>query len=428
MTQKYTDRSQMIRLNTLVWLRWAAILGQSAAVIIARFVYGIQVPMGPVVAVIGLLLASNMVYWTAFPVRQRADAGHLLRVLLFDTLQLGALLALTGGLDNPFALLILAPVSIGAAALPYRSALAVAILGMAVVSGVWAFSLPLVDASGAALRPPDMLRFGMWLALVVGIVFNGFYAWRVASEIHMMQAALVATQEALAREQKLTDLTGVVAATAHELGTPFATIKLISSELTDLLEGQPELQDDAREITTQINRCRDILHAMGQAATPDSIMDHAPVQAIVEEAARPHINRGILVRVSLGAPAMDQPHIPRRPEILHGLRNLIQNAVDYARSEVDVRINWSDTLLTIAVMDDGPGFPAHLLTRLGEPIARSVRKMDRTGYDGMGMGLFISNTLLGRTGAQLAFSNRAAGQGAIVEVKWQRGDLNAPVV
>ena len=283
-----------------------------------------------------------------------------------------------------------------------------------------------------------LLRTAFWLSIVIGILFLGLYSRRVATEMRHMSEALLATQMALAREQKLTDLAGVVAAAAHELGTPLATIKLVSAELIDELDDLPDLQADARLIREQADRCREILRSMGRAGKDDLHLRQAPLSALMAEAAEPHMARGKAVVLTLTPPQPDATDllVQRQPEVLHGLRNLIQNAVDFARASVAVEAEWSAEQLVMRIRDDGPGFPAHELGRLGEPFLRSrkpgqeppARQDQRPEYEGMGLGLFIAKTLLERTGARLSFANLApeAGGGAIVELRWPLARIVAP--
>lgn len=243
-----------------------------------------------------------------------------------------------------------------------------------------------------------------------------------------MSDALAATQLALAREQKLTDLGGVVAAAAHELGTPLATIKLTSTELIEDLADHPEMAEDAALIRDQADRCRDILRDMGRAGKNDLQMRHAPLQAVVEEAAEPHLDRGKTVTfIHPEPPNRVRPHaIQRQPEIIHGLRNLIQNAVDFARDQVRIEAQWYENTISVRITDDGPGFPPHLLGRIGDPFVRrrprETQDESRPAYEGMGLGLFIAKTLLERSGAELRFANKSeeASDGAVVEVIWPR--------
>jgi two-component system sensor histidine kinase RegB len=294
------------------------------------------------------------------------------------------------------------------------------------------FHLPLITQSGEVLRIPQIFVYGHWTALIIAVVFTSAYSRRVTTEVHSMSDALAATQMALAREQKLTDLGRVVAAAAHEFGTPLATIKLASTELMNDLKDHPEMAEDAALIRDQADRCRDILRDMGRAGKDDLHMRQAPLEAVIEEAAEPHMERGKSVHILHAESVLDQdqPEILRKPEIIHGLRNLVQNAVDFARAQVWAELSWTDNTITVRIMDDGPGFPPHLLGRMGDPFMRSSGKqasgVSRPAYEGMGLGLFIAKTLLERTDAKLRFANGPEDEdqtGAVVEVTWPRAGL-----
>jgi two-component system sensor histidine kinase RegB len=244
----------------------------------------------------------------------------------------------------------------------------------------------------------------------------------VTNETFSMSQALAATQMALAREQRLSVLGGVVAAAAHELGTPLATIKLASTELIDELDDRPQLQEDARLVRDQADRCSEILRAMGPRGKEDALVRQAPFSSVIEEAAAPHAERGIRIVLRVEGGTVDegpevQPLVPRRPEIIAGLRNLIQNAVDFARTTVWIDLDWNSTQLRVVVGDDGPGYPSDLIGRLGDPFVRGrpMTPVERPGYVGMGLGLFIAKTLLEGSGARLHFSNGLAPDGAPVE-------------
>ena len=241
---------------------------------------------------------------------------------------------------------------------------------------------------------------------------------------------------ALARERKLTDLGGVIAAAAHELGTPLATIKLVSTEMIEELSAVPGLIDDAKLIAAQVDRCRDILRSMGKLGKDDTHLRSAPLSAVLREASEPHIARGIDVVFSVqaaGGSDTTEPSISRRPEVIHGLRNLVQNAVGFARHRVWIDALYSNDRIVLRIIDDGDGFPLQVIGRIGDPFLRSRQgqeQQDRPGYEGMGLGLFIAKTLLERTGAVLSFANasdpflsreeRPEKGGAVVEVIWPR--------
>jgi two-component system sensor histidine kinase RegB len=437
------EGTESVRLRTLILLRWMAICGQIVAISVANRIYGIDLPLGLCFLVVGASVTANLISVFLFPESKRLTDTEAMGVLLFDLGQLAFLLSLTGGLTNPFALLILAPVVISASALRLRTTVILGLAAMLLVTVTAYVNLPLRLADGSVLRVPALFEFGFWMSILIGILFLGLYSHRVAVEIRSMSRALLATQMALAREQKLTDLGGVVAAAAHELGTPLATIKLVSSELIEELSDRPDLQEDAALIRAQADRCRDILRSMGRAGKDDLHLRRAPLGAVVREAAEPHLHRGksVLFQIGPGAEGEDgQPVVLRRPEMIHGLRNLMQNAVDFARTRVWVDVEWTERRIAVTIADDGEGFPTHLIGRIGDPFLRDRRAAPDIGqrpeYEGMGLGLFIAKTLLERSGAELTFANgadpflaeneRPERCGAVVEVIWLAPSILAP--
>jgi two-component system sensor histidine kinase RegB len=330
---------------------------------------------------------------------------------------------------------VIAPVTISATALRLQSTLWLGIAGMASVTVMSSLYLPLVQADGTVFEAPDLYRTGVSAALAIAIAFLSVYARRVTVEGYAMSQALTATQIALAREQRLAAIGGMAAAAAHELGTPLGTIKLVAGEvardLKDLPGVPPELAEDIALIRREAERCGAILTDLSQGGRDDSHLRNAPVSSIVEEAAAPHLQRGkrLVIRIdgepvteAGGEAAEGQPLVTRSPELIHGLRNLIQNAVDFAETTVWVDIETGAAELRIAVGDDGPGFRPDLLPRLGEPYistrprgarreagkeapAEAPGERHSAGYEGMGLGLFIARTLLQHTGAQVSFAN-----------------------
>ena len=426
-------QGQWVWLDTLTRVRWIAAAGQCAALLVAWGILGLTFPLVLCLLVVAVLAASNLANRLVFPRSRRLSELEVFLTLLFDIVQLSLLLFLTGGLHNPFALLLLAPVAVGATTLRPAGAMALGAMALVLASVLALANRPLVLPDGAPFLLPGLFLLGFWAAIMVGIVFLGLYSHSVARERHELAEALLATQMALAREQKLTDLGGVVAAAAHELGTPLATIKLVSSELIDALAALPDLPpdliEDAGLIREQADRCRAILRSMGRSGKEDRLIASTPLEELLTEAAAPHAGRGRRIDISLPS-AQGMPQVERRPEVIHGLRNLIQNAVDFAAERVRVEADWSDTRIEVRVLDDGPGYPPHLLDRIGEPFLRDRRGSPAEGrreYEGMGLGLFIAKTLLERTGATVVFANAtgAASQpaGALARVTWPRRAL-----
>ncbi|MFD3188924.1 sensor histidine kinase RegB [Sedimentitalea sp. HM32M-2] len=436
------SRSNWIRLRTLILLRWFAIAGQLTAITLAQRMYHLQLELGLCYMAIGVLVITNLVATFVFPENKRLSETENFLMVMFDLLQLAFLLYLAGGLHNPFSLLLLGPVTISASVMGLRSTMLMGCTTIVLVTLMAQFHLPLRTEQGEILKLEDVFVFGNWAAIIIAVIFMGAYSRRISSEMRSMNDALAATQLALSREQKLTDLGGVVAAAAHELGTPLATIKLASSELVEELEKHPDLREDAELISQQADRCRDILRNMGRAGKDDLHLRQAPLSTVINEAAEPHMYRGKTLHFEEGAGLANggpQPSVLRKPEIIHGLRNLIQNAVDFARANVWIESTWTDDVISIRILDDGRGFPPQMIGRIGDPFVRRRRtesdRKERPEYEGMGLGLFIAKTLLERSGAELSFANGSDPyysemqikdrRGAIVEVVWPRRKIDA---
>jgi two-component system, sensor histidine kinase RegB len=325
-------------------------------------------------------------------------------------------------LENPFSILILAPVTVAATVLSLRPVIALAVFAVAVITLLALWHLPLPWQT-MPLDFPSELVLGLWTALVLATVFIGGYAWSVAEEARRLRDAVAATQLALAREQRVSAVGALAAAAAHELGSPLATIAVVAKELSHELPPDSPHAEDMQLLLSQSERCRQILaqlahHPDEEGASPYTRL---PISALVEAAGMPyHDARVRLIFATTGEPAEDEPLVRRSPEIMHGLNNLIQNAAQFARHEVSVTIHWDKTVVTVEVADDGPGFPAHLLGRLGEPYLST-----RAGASNhMGLGIFIAQSLLERSGADLTFDNLVDG-GANVVISWNRANLEA---
>ena len=427
--------AQRLRVSTLSRLRWLALTGQCCAVLFTRFALGFPLPLFWCLGVVGLSVVCNGWLRLLYPVTHRLDDWPATALLGYDLVQLSALLFLTGGLENPFSMLFLAPVMISAASLsPARTVL---LGGLAVVAATLLvrWHLPLPWHPGEVMRLPFLFSAGIWCAVVLGVGFIGIYASRVAEEARQLSQALAATELVLAREQHLSQLDGLAAAAAHELGTPLATITLVAREMLGLVE-RAGLQldvsliaDDVRLLDQEARRCRAILGkiaSLGSEATgPLSTMS---LSHLLEEVAGPHRNFGVSVDVEVEKEVGgDEPVCARNPGILYGLGNLVENAVDFARDRVRVDATWTRETVTVTIRDDGPGFAADVISRIGEPYVTTRGSQRRAKSDersGLGLGLFIAKTLLERSGARVATTNASSPHtGAIVTVAWPRASF-----
>lgn len=429
-----TAEMRRVRLRTLVWIRWLALAGQTAALAVVRFGLDYDFPFVAAMSVVLVSGALNVAVSLLSPgdrwLGDREAAGQL----AFDLLQLAALLALTGGLDNPFAVLILAPVTVSASLLGRWATAALALLAVALVSLLALWSLPLPGTlAGEPLAggpEPALLDFGLWLALILALLFVALYLSFVSHEARRLAAALAASELALGREQQVSALGALAAAAAHELGTPLATIAVVTGELRRALPADSPLIDDLDLLRAESDRCREILARISSAPAscpgagdPGAPFSRLPLAALVETAAAPYARPGVSLVVRGGADPT-QPLVPRRPELLAGLGALLQNALQFAHSRVEVSLSWDARSVEIAIRDDGPGFELPILGRLGEPYLPPGAGRQVDGPH-LGLGVFIAKALLGRGGAVLAFSNRAGG-GAEVTISWPRAALVEP--
>ena len=415
-----------LRLGTLVGLRWLALIGQTIGVLFVAWGLGYPVPLAACFALIGLSAVVNLLLILRAGVAARPDATVATLQLGYDLLQLGGLLLLTGGLENPFSLLLLAPVSVSATTLPQRSTLALAALAVLIATTIGVVHLPLPWSPDHPLALDRVYVIGIWVSLVCGVTFVAAYTNRVAHEARQLADALAATELALSNHERLSALDGLAAAAAHDLGTPLSTIALAAKEMKADIPPGP-LAEDVDLIIAQSQRCRAILGKLRSLSSGDVGDPFAalPLGELLEEVAKPLEGQGkpIFIEIPEGG---GEPVIRRNVGLLYGLGNLIENATHFARNKVQVDAAWDDGAVNIVISDDGPGFPDDLVARLGEPyLTTRARNLapDGDAPGGLGLGIFIAKTLLERTGARLAFSNTEKG-GACVRIVWPRAAID----
>lgn len=416
-----------VRLRTILIIRWIAVAGQALTILVVHYALGFPMEIGWAGSAVAALAAVTLAAQVRRPQSERLTDRESALYFAFDILQLAILLYLTGGLNNPFSVLILAPVTVSAAALSYRSTLGLAGLAIACVVLLAIEHQPLPWPEGA-FDIPDIFVAGYAIALILAVIFLTFYVYRVAQESRRLSDALAAAQAALDREQRVSSLGALAAAAAHELGSPLGTISLVAKELARDLPAESEHRADAELLVGQSERCRQILADLSRA--PDQSKDHfnvLPAGLLMELAAAPHARPHVALRIE-SAPDPSEPRdpvLPRRPEIMHGLGNLMQNAIEFAREEVKVLIAWTRAEVVITITDDGPGFPPDVLRRLGDPyLSKGGEGLDQGQRQGdhMGLGIFIAQNLIERTGGTVGFSNNQYG-GAEARVSWPRSVL-----
>lgn len=414
-----TPASGIIHRKTLIAIRWLAIAGQLLALLTAHYMLGLPVPLLPPLFIIALSFMGNV----ALSLRLVKNELHRNRgatlSLAFDIVQLTLLLFFTGGLSNPFVILLLAPITVAATVLSGLYVIALSVLTTC--------CLTLLLASPANLWPaahvfPPYFFSGAYAALLLSTFFLVLYVRRVARESRRLTDALNASLLALEREQKISAFGALAAAVTHELGSPLGTIAVVAKEMGHQLQ-EGALRDDVELLQQQVERCRAIL---ADFAATNYVADHKgatlPLRQWIEKVARPYVKPGIVFQLNVQHREGAEPQWPMQPSLMHGIGNLIQNAFQFARASVQVELSWTQDRVNINILDDGPGFPAFLLPKLGSTLGSVRQETDEAVH--MGLGLFIARTLLERSGAIVHFENRAYSDkqvvGACVGLEWQQ--------
>ncbi len=416
------NNRQLLLLQTSIKLRWLAIAGQSLAVIFVKFGLEFEFPSMLCGALIASSVWLNVFLTLRFPTGYRPTDDAALALFSYDIIQLGVLLYLTGGLQNPFSILLVVPVVISATSHSLWRSLLLGLLVVIIASILMFFHEPLPWTPGIRPVTPFLYVAGTWVAIVSSLAFTAIYTFRVAEEARRLADALTATELVLQREQHLSALDGLAAAAAHELGTPLATIALVSKEMQRELGEDNPLSEDAKLLRSQAQRCREILQKLTSLSEEgEDHLGKLPLTSLIEEIVAPHRDFGVEIDINILGARQTQPIAHRNPGVLYGLGNLVENAVDFAHGRVVVDANWDDNSVSIVICDDGPGYSHEVLGRIGEPFLTSRPPIDDPNAGGLGLGLFIAKTLLERSGAALLFSNQQKKNiGARVEIVWSR--------
>lgn len=421
-TEEFLGASSGVRLQSLVYIRWLAVLGQAFTLVLVHGFMGLQFPIIAASMLVAASAVVNLLVTLSYKSTARlSDRGAIL-YLFYDALQLTGLLYLTGGLSNPFSLLFLVPVTISATHLSGKGTLFLVFTTVTSITFLGFFNepLPLPDAG---IQLSVTYIFAIWSALVLGTIFLSGYAWRISSDGRRMTTALSIARRALAREQQLSAVGGIAAAAAHELGTPLNTILLVSEELSREFPEGSEYAEDTKLLHGQALKCAEVLAQLSQGPNDNRFLqkdahhNYLPFNSLIELIADKYSKKGIDIIIETDGEFDNQPKLFATPEIQHGLGNLISNAVEFATSLVSIDLKWDDNKVSAVIEDDGKGFSDEILARLGEPYNSS-----RSGKGGMGLGVFISEMLINHTGGNIIFAN-AKGAGARVTVEWPRKHL-----
>ncbi|MDI9409834.1 MAG: ActS/PrrB/RegB family redox-sensitive histidine kinase [Candidatus Pacebacteria bacterium] len=406
-----------IRLGVMLNIRWVSILSQLLIIGIFKFALGFPIDLLPLTLIcfvsigINLYLASTRFYseW----LRER----EAFWILFIDLVILAAILFYTGGIENPFVILLLIPSTIGVTILTLSSSIILTVSVLFINSFLSQYHMALPWPDPIVPLVPPLYIFCTWLSINLATLFISSYSWQIAIDARRMNSALNETQIALLREKRISALGALAASAAHELGSPLSTIAVIARELSHEIPKDSPIYPDIELMISETIRCRDILTLLSNRPESVVMFERIPISHLIMELGENHRKSEDkqLVVTRYNPDNTSEPELPNNPEFIHGLDNLIHNAFQFAESKVVVSINWTLTHLFIVISDDGPGFSPAILSKIGEPYLSS-----RTGVKGhMGLGIFIATTLLQRSKATVSFANQHYG-GAEIRIHWNR--------
>jgi len=408
--------------KTLVFLRWIAIFGQLFSINLVYFFLDLNFPVLLCHIVITVGLFTNIYLQFGLKANLLKDL-YSCSFLLYDIIQLSILLFLTGGIFNPFAILLIVPTIVSSTFLSMGSTI---ILGSSTIFLLFIltfFKMPLPGMEEYALSFPNYYVTGILISLVIGLIFLSYFGIRFAGETKKRSDALNKLQQILAKEYELESLGGQAAAAAHSLGTPLATITVVAKELRKEVGEDSKLIKDIDLLISQTKRCREILKKISQKKIiSDEFLSSMNFEDLLEEIIKTFqesTEKDIKLNTDKDINKID---IKRNPELVYGLRNFIGNAVKFANQKIQISIVSDNINLFIVIEDDGPGFPEDIMKALGEPYIKSRSKLYENNA-GLGLGTFLGKTLLERQSAVIYFENGSVFNGAKVKIKWRINDL-----
>ena len=404
--------------NTLTILRYIAIFGQFFAVNLVYFYLSLPFPIELTYIIILIGLLTNLYLQFGIKINQLKDLYAAI-FLVYDLIQLSILLYLTGGIFNPFTLLLIIPAIVSSTFLSMGTTIILGIITSLLLLMISFFYLPLPGENMNLLHFPDFYKIGIVISILIGLIFLSYFGIRFAGETKKRSEALNKLQEVISKEYELESLGGQAAAAAHSLGTPLATISVVAKELKKEIGNNSELTKDIDLLISQTKRCSEILKQISKKQIEEDIFlslikfEDLLEEIIVsfKETSSKKIN--LLVDNDLNKIA-----IQRTPEIIYGLRNFIGNAVKFSKSKVKIDLISNQKIIEIKINDDGPGIPEDIINKIGEPYIKSKSK-ELSANSGLGLGTFLGKTLLERQNAKLLFRRNSDLGGALVIISWE---------
>ena len=415
------DNTQLDK-KTLVILRWIALVGQYLTINIVFFVFKFELPFFYCSLVIFLGTVTNFYLQFIFKNNQLNNFTSTF-ILFYDLLQLSLLLYLTGGITNPFSILLVVPAIVASTFLNLKSTVNLSITTILILIVLTIYNFPLPHYGELHFHVPDTYLYALPIAIIITLIFLTYFGVRFGIESRKRTQALNKLELILAKEHELESIGVQAAAAAHSLGTPLSTITVIAKELKKEIGNNSKYSEDINLLLSQTKRCSDILKKISQdQLKEDNFLNDIKIQELIEEIIR---SFGEISQKKMSIVVKKNklnPKIGKTLEITYGLRNFIGNAVKYSKSSVEVSLESDEQITSVKVCDDGPGFSDDIIGILGEPYIRSKNKII-SSKSGLGLGTFIGKTLLERMKANVQFGKCNKTNGAMVTINWITKDL-----
>jgi len=403
--------------NTLTILRYIAIFGQFFAINFVFFYLKLEFPIIESYIIVFLGLATNLFLQFKIRVNQLKDT-YASFFLLYDLIQLSALLYLTGGILNPFSFLLIIPAIVSSTFLSMGTTIILGVITSFMLFLLGHFYIPLPGMDETIFYVPNFYKFGLLTSILIGLIFLSYFGIRFSGETKKRSEALNKLQEVIAKEYELESLGGQAAAAAHSLGTPLATISVVAKELKKEIGNNKEISKDVDLLISQTKRCSEILKQISKKQIEeDNFLSSIRIEDLLEEIINSFRETASKQIDLFTDEDQNKINIQRTPEIIYGLRNFIGNAIKFSKSKVQINLKSNDKIIEIKINDDGPGIPEDIINKIGEPYIKSKSK-ELSSNSGLGLGTFLGKTLLERQGAILKFKRNCKLGGAQVTLSW----------
>ena len=419
--ERINPQGLRITLETLINIRWIAIVGQFFTVSVVEYFLKFEFPYFGTLTLIFLSALINVYLEINKSKFLTINNFYATLSIFYDLVQLILLLFMTGGLSNPFSILIIVPTTISVTYLSRGSSQFIVTCSIIFSTVIAFYHMPLPYPVNESLVLPKYYNIGLWLSLGIGIIFLGNYAYQLGRDNRVRSTALSRLEEELTKEKVVNSVGGMAAAAVHELATPLATISLVSKELQKQLKDNSNIKEDINLLIEQSERCSSILKDIAQRKQKDEFIENISPKELINEIVF-SLNNISNKEINVENLNLNQRmKMTKKTEISYALRNFIENSIKFAKNKINIEIDQNKKRTAITISDDGDGFNKDIIANLGQPYLHSnnIKKNKK----GMGLGVFISKSLLERCLAQVTFRNNKSLPGASVKIVWNNSQL-----